>query len=96
MYAQVDSFMLIHKNFQGTFEPIFYVFNVYKIYKTGVVNDSLGQPTARPAVEISVVSFDFENFETDGRTDDTCENSYHYRPCVGRPSDSIMQQYDKM
>ena len=58
----------------------------YRQHKTGVVNDPLGQSTARPAVKIYVVSFDFEKL---GRTDDTCENSDHYRPCVSQPSGSV-------
>ena len=47
-------------------------------------------PQYRPAVKICFVLVDYEKWgRTDGRTDDTSENSDQYRPCVGRPSGSI-------
>ena len=38
-------------------------------YKTGVINDPLDQPTARPAVKICFVSVHFNNVGTYGRYD---------------------------
>ena len=51
-------------------------------------------PTTRLAVKICFVLLDFEKWKrTNGRTDDTCENSDHYHPCVSRPSESIEEFY---
>ena len=49
-----------------------------KKYKTGVMNDPLGQPTVSVCNDISLILTFWE-----GRTDSLCKNSDHFCP-VGR------------
>ena len=50
------------------------ILDIYKIHKTAVINDPLGQTHAWHL-------FCFEKWQrTDGRTEDMCKNNDHYRP----------------
>ena len=52
-----------------------------KRYKTGVINDPLGQTHSLASSEHCFVLLDFEKWgRTYGRTDDMCKNNYSYRP----------------
>lgn len=76
----------LHYKVSRNYEKMYYFTIQILYYKTGVVNNSLGQTTGRPAVKISFVLLDFE--KGGGRTDTTCLNSDHYRRSVGWPSGS--------
>ena len=63
------------------------------MYKTGVINDPLGQPTVPLGSDCRLILKFWDgrtDRRTDGLTDTLCENSDHYRPGLWSPRGSIV------